>query len=235
VATRIIVQRERDRMAFRSAVLLDIIAQLDASVSDPTLSRQLHRTPDVGGRPARRHRPRFRFAGTLRKANEVTVSTKPARRSWPPACMAHSYRWPPSRKSPTPGAVRAVHDVDLQQEAGRKLRFSSERTMSIAQRLYENGYITYMRTDSTTLSTSQSTRAHPGAPALRRGVRLPVAAAVHRKVKNARRRTRHPAGGRDIRYPGPVRRELDGDEIPAVRADLAAHGRLADAEPAAPR
>ena len=42
----------------------------------------------------------------------------------------------------------------LQQEAGRKLRFSSERTMSIAQRLYENGYITYMRTDSTTLSES---------------------------------------------------------------------------------
>ena len=42
----------------------------------------------------------------------------------------------------------------LQQEAGRKLRFSSERTMSIAQRLYENGYITYMRTDSTTLSAS---------------------------------------------------------------------------------
>src|SRR5690606_29335113 len=42
----------------------------------------------------------------------------------------------------------------LQQEAGRKLRFSSERTMRIAQRLYENGYITYMRTDSTTLSES---------------------------------------------------------------------------------
>ena len=42
----------------------------------------------------------------------------------------------------------------LQQEAGRKLRFSADRTMRSAQRLYENGYITYLRTDSTTLSES---------------------------------------------------------------------------------
>ena len=40
----------------------------------------------------------------------------------------------------------------LQQEAGRKLRFNARRTMRVAQSLYENGYITYMRTDSTTLS-----------------------------------------------------------------------------------
>ena len=45
----------------------------------------------------------------------------------------------------------------LQQEAGRKLRFTAERTMSVAQRLYENGHITYMRTDSTTLSQSAIT------------------------------------------------------------------------------
>ena len=42
----------------------------------------------------------------------------------------------------------------LQQEASRKLRFSSQTTMRVAQRLYDNGYITYMRTDSTTLSES---------------------------------------------------------------------------------
>src|SRR5207302_3465641 len=47
----------------------------------------------------------------------------------------------------------------MQQEAGRKLRFGSQRTMSIAQRLYENGYITYMRTDSTTLSETALTAA----------------------------------------------------------------------------
>ena len=68
----------------------------------------------------------------------------------------------------------------LQQEAGRKLRFSSERTMRIAQRLYENGYITYMRTDSTTLSESAIAAARTQATQLYgAGVRAPDAAAVH--------------------------------------------------------
>ena len=47
----------------------------------------------------------------------------------------------------------------LQQEASRKLRYSAQTTMRVAQRLYENGYITYMRTDSTTLSESALTAA----------------------------------------------------------------------------
>ena len=60
----------------------------------------------------------------------------------------------------------------LQQEASRKLRFSSQTTMRVAQRLYENGYITYMRTDSTTLSESALTAARSQArTAVRRGVR----------------------------------------------------------------
>ena len=68
----------------------------------------------------------------------------------------------------------------LQQEAGRKLRFSSERTMSIAQRLYENGYITYMRTDSTTLSESAINAARNQARQLYGEEYVPPdAAAVH--------------------------------------------------------
>ena len=54
----------------------------------------------------------------------------------------------------------------LQQEASRKLRFSSQTTMRVAQRLYENGYITYMRTDSTTLSESALTAARTQAAQL---------------------------------------------------------------------
>ena len=106
VATRIIVQRERDRMAFRSASYWDIVAQLDASVSDPTgPAAHLHRPADQRGRPARRHRPRFRLAGQLRKADEVVVLDEAARdRSWPPDCAARSCRWRRWRRSPTPGA-----------------------------------------------------------------------------------------------------------------------------------
>ena len=60
----------------------------------------------------------------------------------------------------------------LQQEASRKLRFSSQTTMRVAQRLYENGYITYMRTDSTTLSEAAlDGRASAGGAAVRRRVR----------------------------------------------------------------
>ncbi len=61
----------------------------------------------------------------------------------------------PYRRTPYPPFMTST----LQQEAGRKLRFGSARTMTVAQRLYENGYITYMRTDTTTLSETAVTAA----------------------------------------------------------------------------
>ena len=62
----------------------------------------------------------------------------------------------------------------LQQEASRKLRFSAQTTMRVAQRLYERGYITYMRTDSTTLSETALTAARRAGPrALRRRLTSP--------------------------------------------------------------
>ena len=103
----------------------------------------------------------------------------------------------------------------LQQEAGRKLRFSSERTMRIAQRLYENGYITYMRTDSTTLSESAIDAARTQARQLYGDEYVhPTPRQYTRKVKNAQEAHEaiRPAG--DVfRTPGQLHSQLDNDEF----------------------
>jgi DNA topoisomerase-1 len=103
----------------------------------------------------------------------------------------------------------------LQQEAGRKLRFSSERCMSIAQRLYENGYITYMRTDSTTLSQSAIDAARNQATQLYGEEYVhPTPRQYTRKVKNAQEAHEaiRPAG--DVfQTPGQLHAQLDTDEF----------------------
>ena len=103
----------------------------------------------------------------------------------------------------------------LQQEAGRKLRFSSARTMSVAQRLYENGYITYMRTDSTTLSDTAVAAARAQILEKYGQDYLPDAPRQYtRKVKNAQEAHEaiRPAGDR-FRLPEEVQGELQGDEF----------------------
>src|SRR6185437_5277197 len=102
----------------------------------------------------------------------------------------------------------------LQQEASRKLRYSAQTTMRIAQRLYENGYITYMRTDSTTLSETALTAARNQARDLYGAEYVPDAPRRYeRKVKNAQEAHEaiRPAGDR-FRTPDDVRRELSTEE-----------------------
>ena len=102
----------------------------------------------------------------------------------------------------------------LQQEASRKLRFSAQTTMRVAQRLYENGYITYMRTDSTTLSESALTAARAQAAELYGAEFVPAAPRRYeRKVKNAQEAHEaiRPAGDA-FRTPADVARELSRDE-----------------------
>ena len=103
----------------------------------------------------------------------------------------------------------------LQQEAGYKLHFSSERTMRTAQRLYEGGYITYMRTDSTTLSQTALDSARAQARELYGPEYVPDAPRHYtRKVKNAQEAHEaiRPAGDQ-FRTPGQVAGELSGDEF----------------------
>lgn len=217
VATRIIVQRERDRMAFRSAGYWDVSALLDASVSDaqaspPTFTAKLN---SVDGRRVATGRD-FDSLGAVRKPDEVLVLDEAGANALATGLRGaqlsvSSVEQKPYTRRPYPPFMTST----LQQEAGRKLRFSSERTMSIAQRLYENGYITYMRTDSTTLSATAIDAARNQARQLYGEEYVhPSARQYTRKVKNAQEAHEaiRPAG--DVfQTPGQLHSALDTDEF----------------------
>jgi DNA topoisomerase-1 len=103
----------------------------------------------------------------------------------------------------------------LQQEAGRKFRWSAQQVMRTAQRLYENGYITYMRTDSTTLSETALAAARAQARELYGDAYVPAEARLYtRKVKNAQEAHEaiRPAGD-SFRTPGEVANQLSSEEF----------------------
>ncbi|RWA21543.1 DNA topoisomerase I [Mycolicibacterium elephantis DSM 44368] len=217
VATRIIVQRERERMAFRSAGYWDVTAELDASVSDPQASPPTFtaKLNSVDGRRVATGRD-FDSLGQVRKPDEVVVLDEAAATALAGGLRGAQLTVSSVEQKPyTRRPYAPFMTSTLQQEAGRKLRFSSERTMSIAQRLYENGYITYMRTDSTTLSQSAITAARNQARQLYGEEYLhPSPRQYTRKVKNAQEAHEaiRPAG--DVfATPGQLHSQLDTDEF----------------------
>jgi DNA topoisomerase-1 len=217
VATRIIVSRERERMAFRTAGYWDVTAELDASVSDaqaspPKFSAKLN---TVDGKRVASGRD-FDSLGAVRKPDEVMVLDEASASALAGGLRGAqlsvaSVEQKPYTRRPYPPFMTST----LQQEAGRKLRFSSERTMSIAQRLYENGYITYMRTDSTTLSETAINAARNQARQLYGEEYVhPTARQYTRKVKNAQEA--HEAirpSGDVFQTPGQLHSALDNDEF----------------------
>jgi DNA topoisomerase-1 len=217
VATRIIVQRERERMAFRSAGYWDVTAELDASVSDPqatppTFTAKLN---SVDGRRVATGRD-FDSLGQLKKPDEVLVLDEAGAGRLAAGLRGAQLQVSSVEQKPyTRKPYAPFMTSTLQQEAGRKLRFSSERTMSIAQRLYENGYITYMRTDSTTLSESAINAARNQARQLYGDEYVhPTPRQYTRKVKNAQEAHEaiRPAG--DVfSTPGQLHSQLDNDEF----------------------
>ncbi|OBJ70633.1 type I DNA topoisomerase [Mycobacterium sp. 1274756.6] len=217
VATRIIVARERDRMAFRSAAYWDVVADLDASVSDPgaTPPTFTARLVNVDGLRVATGRD-FDSLGAVRKPGEVVVLDEAAAGALADGLRNATLSVSSVEEKPyTRRPYAPFMTSTLQQEAGRKLRFSSERTMGIAQRLYENGYITYMRTDSTTLSASAIEAARTQARQLYGDEYVsPSPRQYTRKVKNAQEAHEaiRPAGD-TFATPDAVRGELDGDEF----------------------
>jgi DNA topoisomerase-1 len=215
VATRIIVRRERERMAFVPASYWDLAASLDAG-PEATPRTFGARLVDVDGRRVATGRDFGPDGGLKRSNTDLLVIDEPyAGRlaealADAPLTVSRVEEKPYTRRPYAPFMTST-----LQQEAGRKLRFSAERTMRTAQRLYENGYITYMRTDSTTLSETAIAAARAQARQLY-GERF-----LHdgprqytRKVKNAQEA--HEAirpAGETFATPGALAGVLDADEF----------------------
>ncbi|MCM6772750.1 type I DNA topoisomerase [Nocardia sp. CDC159] len=216
VATRIIVQRERERMAFRSAEYWDIAAKFDAGGEGDEANPRTFgaRLISVDGSRVAGGRD-FGADGQL-KTSGVTVLDEAHARRLVEALAGSDFQVSSVESKPyTRRPYAPFMTSTLQQEAARKLRFSSERTMRVAQRLYENGYITYMRTDSTTLSESAIAAARAQATQLY-GPQFvhPTPRQYTRKVKNAQEAHEaiRPAGD-TFATPGQLASRLDQDEF----------------------
>ncbi len=148
VAVRIVVERERERMAFTTASYWSLEGVFAPETDlDKTFDATLFEVDD------RRVATGRDFGADGQPKEGVVVLDQASASDLATALLdarfsVSSVEEKPYKRSPYP----PFRTSTLQQDAGRKLRFSSSRTMSVAQRLYENGYITYMRTDSTSLA-----------------------------------------------------------------------------------
>ena len=207
VATRLVVERERERMRFVAADYWDLVATLEPDSFTARLTA-------VEGKRVAQGRD-FGQDGSLRTAEVVQLSESDVRDLAATLDGADfrvaSVDEKPYTRRPAPPFMTST----LQQEASRKLRLSSQQTMRVAQRLYENGYITYMRTDSTTLSESALAAARDQARELYGTDAVPAQPRRYeRKVKNAQEAHEaiRPAGDR-FRTTDDVQRELASDEL----------------------
>lgn len=211
VATRLVVERERERMAFVAATYWDVEGDFTPDGAANTFTARL---TEVDGTRVATGRD-FADDGTHKNAKTVHVSREVAEgiaAAVPHAQVAvRSVTEKPYTRRPSAPFTTST----LQQEASRKLRLSSKNTMRVAQRLYENGYITYMRTDSTTLSESALTAARQQARDLYGADYVPAAPRRYpTKTKGAQEAHEaiRPAGDR-FRTPAQVKSELRGEEF----------------------
>lgn len=147
VAVRLIVQRERERMAFHSATYWDLVAsfEADGQVFQATLV-------EADGKRVPSSRDFDASTGKVNKDNLLLLDEAGAGELLERIRNADFSVGNLENKPYTTKPAAPFTTSTLQQEANRKLGFTARRTMQVAQYLYENGYITYMRTDSTNLS-----------------------------------------------------------------------------------
>jgi DNA topoisomerase-1 len=223
-ATRLVVDRERERLAFVSASYWDLIAQLAASVDSGTNAHSPEAATGFEAKLVRLNGERiatggdFDDSGKLKpKVTAATLDEASAR------ALTEALKAPgvdltvtkvaskPYRRSPAAPFTTST----LQQEAARKLRFTARQTMSVAQSLYENGYITYMRTDSPSLSQQAITAARTQASALYGPETVPDKPRLYKgKSKNAQEA--HEAirpSGDTFRTPASLASSLRGNDF----------------------
>ncbi|PJE96382.1 type I DNA topoisomerase [Streptomyces carminius] len=223
VATRLVVERERERIAFRSAEYWDLTGTFATGrthgadgAADPAAepASLTARLTAVDGRRVAQGRD-FGPDGRLRQQGaDVLHLDETAARALAAALAdtgfaVRSVESKPYRRSPYP----PFRTTTLQQEASRKLGFGAKATMQVAQKLYENGFITYMRTDSTTLSDTAVNAARAQVTQLYGAEYLPDRPRTYaNKVKNAQEAHEaiRPSGDR---FRTPAETGLTGDQF----------------------
>ncbi|MGL5829294.1 MAG: type I DNA topoisomerase, partial [Angustibacter sp.] len=208
VATRMVVERERERMAFRSAEYWDLLGVFTAESDFSARLTGLDGVRVATGRD-------FSDLGQLTAKAVVALDERAAREllaalSGREVSVGSVDNKPYTRRPTAPFTTST-----LQQEASRKLRLSSRQAMRVAQSLYENGFITYMRTDSTVLSTEALSAARTQAAELYGPQFVPDKPRVYaKKSKNAQEAHEaiRPAGDK-FRTPAQVSNQLRGDEF----------------------
>ncbi|HEY2643902.1 MAG TPA: type I DNA topoisomerase, partial [Galbitalea sp.] len=210
-ATRLVVDRERERLAFTAASYWDLIATLSTAADAQHFDSRLVR---VGGARIAVGRD-FDDKGVL-KSDAVALDETAAQaiatalRDDDVVITVTSVESKPYTRRPAAPFTTST----LQQEAARKLRFSARQTMSVAQSLYENGFITYMRTDSPTLSQQAINAARTQAAHLYGPETVPEKPRLY-AGKNKSAQEAHEAirpSGDTFRTPGELSSTLRGNE-----------------------
>jgi len=214
VATRLVVERERERMRFVAAAYWDIEAQLKTNGGRESLLDV--RLATVNGDRVATGKDFNPDTGKLKSGSGIVLLDEAKAKALASRLKSATFVVTDKTEKPFTNRPYAPFITStLQQEAARKLRFGAQRTMRVAQSLYEAGYITYMRTDSTTLSTQAISAARAQVNELYGQEYLPGKPRIYTsKSKNAQEA--HEAirpAGESFRTPKSLEDELKPDQL----------------------
>lgn len=213
-AVRLVVERERARMKFVAAQYCDLSAIMDAATGDDSRSFAA-RLVEISGQPIATGKDFDADTGLLLETSKARQLNDAEADALVGALEGAVYTVTSADTRPfTEKPKEPFRTSTLQQEAGNKLGFSAGRTMSIAQGLYERGFITYMRTDSANLSEQAITAARIQVAELYGQQFVPAEPRRYKSGRNAQEAHEaiRPSGER-FRVPASVRSELSNDEM----------------------